>query len=187
MDWLYRDLDLVERTIEECRAGNPSVHYQPGHPHGFHTQIYLGEVHHCHPLHDPNYTLRSLKNLADPYPPCLKRTIVQKQLWEARFAVETCRKSAARGDAFYVAGCLFRCAACLAQTLFALNERYVINEKGAIEVAGSLAVSPPYFADTIGSVLACPGESPDLLQSSVRRLEELLEDVEALCRDQSSA
>lgn len=183
VDWLYRDLDLVERTIEECRAGNPTVHYQPGHPHGFHTHIYLGEIHHCRPLHDPNDTLQSLKRLADPYPPRLKRTFIRKQLWEARFALDTCRKSAARGDAFYVAGCLFRCAACLVQTLFALNERYVINEKGSVEVAGSLPVSPPGFADTIGSVLACPGERPDQLQGSVRRLEGLLEAVETLCRD----
>lgn len=179
VDWLYRDLTLVERTIEECRAGNPSVHYQPGHPHGFHTHIYLGEIHHCHPLHDPRGTLQSLKRLSDPYPPRLKRTLVQKQLWEAHFALDTCRKSAARGDAFYVAGCLFRCAACLVQTLFALNERYVINEKGSVEAAGALPVSPPQFADIIGSVLACPGDNPDQLQGSVGRLEIL---VEALCR-----
>lgn len=183
VDWLYRDLDLVERIIEECRAGNPTVHYQPGHPYGFHTHIYLGEIHHCRPLHDPNDTLQYLKRLADPYPLRLKRTLIQKQLWEARFALDTCRKSATRGDAFYVAGCLFRCAACLVQTLFALNERYVINEKGSVEAAGSLPVSPPGFADTIGSVLACPGERPDQLQGSVRRLEGLLEAVETLCRD----
>lgn len=183
VDWLYRDLDLVERIIEECRAGRPAVHYQPGHPHGFHTPFYLGEIHHCRPLHDPKDTLQSLKRLANPYPPRLKQALVRNQLWEARFALDTCRKSAARGDAFYVAGCLFRCAACLVQTLFALNERYVINEKGSVEVAGSLPVSPPDFADIIGSVLACPGEHPDRLQGSVRRLESLLEAVETLCRD----
>ena len=53
-DWLYRDLTLVERTIEKCRAGHPSVHYQPGHPHGFHTHIYMGEVHHCLILYEQN-------------------------------------------------------------------------------------------------------------------------------------
>lgn len=183
VDWLYRDLDLVERTIEECRAGRPSSHYQPGHPHGFHTHIYLGEIHHCRPLQDPKSTLQSLKHLADPYPPRLKRTIVQKQLWEARFALDTCRKSAARGDAFYVAGCLFRCAACLTQALFALNERYVINEKGSVEAAGLLPVSPAHFRETINTVLAYPGERPDQLQDSVGRLESLLEAVETLCRD----
>ncbi len=181
VDWLYRDLDLVERTIEECRAGHPTIHYQPGHPHGFHTHIYLGEVHHCRPLHDRNSLLESLKRLTDPYPPRLKQTVVQKQLWEARFALDTCRKSAVRGDIFYVTGCLFRCAACLTQTLCALNEQYVINEKGSVQIAASLPISPPDFADTIGSVLARPGERPDQLQSSIRRLENLLETIETLC------
>ena len=180
VDWLYRDLNHVRRTAEECRAGHPTVHYQPGHPHGFHTHTYLGEIHRCRPLHDPQDTLRSLKRLADPYPPQLKRALVQSHLWEAGFALETCRKSAARGDPFYVAGCLFRSAACLVQTLFALNERYVMNEKGSVEAAGSLPVAPPDFADTIGSVLARPGERPDQLQASVKRSENLLEAVKVL-------
>lgn len=180
VDWLYRDLDRVQRATEECRAGRPTVHYQPGHPHGFHTHIYLGEIHHCRPLHDSQDTLQSIKRLAEPYPPRLKQALIQKQLWEAGFALDTCRKSAARGDAFYVAGSLFRCAACLVQTLFALNERYVINEKGSVEAAGSLPVSPPDFAGTIGSVLAHPGERPDQLQVSIERSEKLLEAVKAL-------
>ncbi len=180
VDWLYRDLDRVQRITEECRLGHPTVHYQPGHPHGFHTHIYLGEVHHCRPLHDPQDTLRSIKRLADPYPPQLKQALIQKQLWEAGFALDTCHKSAARGDAFYVAGCLFRCAACLVQALFALNERYVINEKGSVEAAGSLPVSPPNFAGTIGSVLAKPGGRPDQLRVSIERSRKLLESVKTL-------
>ena len=180
VDWLYRDLDRVQHVAEGCRVGRPTVHYQPGHPHGFHTHIYLGEVHYCRPLYDPQNTLRSIKRLADPYPPRLKQSLIQKQLWETGFALDTCRESAARGDAFYVAGCLFRCAACLVQTLFALNERYVINEKGSVEAAGSLPVSPPDFAGTIGSVLSHPGASPDQLQVSIERSEKLLEAVEVL-------
>src|SRR5918998_1075114 len=98
VDWLYRELGQVSRAIDECQAGRPAVHYQPGHP-----------------------------------PPRLKLALIQGQLWEARFALDTCRKSAARGDTFYVSGCLFRCAACMVQALFALNERHLINEKGSVE------------------------------------------------------
>ena len=57
VDWLYRDLDLVERTFGECRAGESSVYYQPGHPHGSHTHIYMGEIYYCRPLHDPEGAL----------------------------------------------------------------------------------------------------------------------------------
>ena len=181
VDWLYRDLDLVERTVEECSAGRPSVHYQPGHPHGFHTHIYMGEVHYCRPLHDPEGVLESLKNAIRDYPLLLKRALTRNQLWEARFALDTCRESAARGDVFYVAGGLFRCAACMVQALFALNERYLINEKASIEAADSLPLRPHNFRESVDSVLARPGESPQELQSSVGRVEDLLVAVEELC------
>ena len=181
VDWLYRDLDLIERAFGECSAGRPSVYYQPGHPHGFHTHIYMGEVHYCHPLHDPEGVLESLKNVTGNYPPRLKRVLIRRQLWEARFALDTCRKSAARGEAFYVAGCVFRCAACMVQALFALNERYLINEKGSVEATDSLPLSPTNFKGTVNSVLARPGESPEELKSSVGRLGDLLSALEELC------
>ncbi len=180
VDWIYRDLALVRRTIEECRAGETSVHYQPGHPHGFHTHIYMGEVHLCVPLHDAEGVLEYLKSLTEPYPPPLKRALIRAHLWEGRSALDTCRSSAKRGDAFYVAGCLFRCAACMSQTLFALNERYLINEKGSVEVVDRLPLRPAGFAQTVGSVLASPGKSAEQLESSVGRFEELVEAAERL-------
>jgi hypothetical protein len=181
VDWLYRDLGLVERTVGECSAGRPTVHYQLGHPHGFHTHIYMGEVYCCRPLYDPESVLESLKVMAEKYPPRLKLALIRDQLWEARFALVTCRKSAARGDAFYVTGCLFRCAACMVQVLFALNERFLINEKGSVEAASSLPLCPAEFKETVNSVLGCPGEHPEQLLTSVERLENLLAAVERLC------
>jgi predicted nucleotidyltransferase len=181
VDWIYRELGQVSRIMDECRAGRPSIHYQPGHPHGFHTHMCMGEIHYCRPLYDPEGVLESLKNVAENYPPRLKRALIRNQLWEARFALDTCRKSATRGDVFYVTGCLFRCTACMVQVLFALNERYLINEKGSVEAANSLALHPANFSETVNSVLARPGERPEQLESSIRRLEDLLEAVERLC------
>ena len=181
VDWLYRDLDLVERTIDDCRAGRYSVHYQPGHPHGFHTHTYAGEVHHSLILHDRSGGLRALQRLTEDYPPPLKRAVIQKQLWEAGFALDTSRKPAGRGDAFYVAGCLFRCAASLVQVLFALNERYIINEKGSVAAADALPLRPGSFREIVETVLARPGANPGQLIRSVRRLEELSGAVEKLC------
>jgi predicted nucleotidyltransferase len=57
VDWLYRDLGLVTRTIAQCRAGRHTCDYQPGHPHGFHNHMYMAEVHHCRVLHDPSGAL----------------------------------------------------------------------------------------------------------------------------------
>ncbi len=180
VDWLYRDLGLMERVISACRAGQTACHYQPGHPHGFHTHIYLGEIHHGQPLHDPNGELSSLKKLVADYPPRLRRAIVDKYLWEAGFALDTCRKPAERGDVFYVSGCLFRCAACLVQVLFALNERYFVNEKGALDAVESFGIKPAGFGETVSGTLAGPGSTPDGLRASLKRLECLLRETEGL-------
>jgi predicted nucleotidyltransferase len=77
VDWLYRDLDLVSREISECHVGRTSSHYQPGHPHGFHTHIYAGEVHHCRVLRDVRGKLASLKALVADYPAALKRSLTR--------------------------------------------------------------------------------------------------------------
>jgi predicted nucleotidyltransferase len=181
VDWLYRDLDLVGRTIDECRAGRPSCSYQPGHPHGFHNHIDMGEVHYCRPLVDPRGVLTALKSRTAGYPPPLKRALIDKYLWEADFALSTCAKSAARGDVFYVAGCLFRSVACLVQVLFALNERYFVNEKGSVNAVDSFAVHPTDFGAVVSDILAHPSLDAAQLRTSAGRLEELVRAVRALC------
>lgn len=180
VDLLYRDLDRVTTTIEECRAGRLTFHYQPGHPHGFHSHIYAGEVRYCNVLYDPGNHLSGLKELTADYPPLLKGSLVRRFGWEARFALDTSRKSAERGETFYVTGCLFRCVACLVQVLFALNERYFVNEKGSVSTVETFSYRPNGFGETVSSVLARPGDSPDLLAESIERLAELVRAVEAL-------
>ena len=185
VDWLYRDLDLVSRCINDCRAGKISTYYQPGHPHAFHTHIYMGEVHYCRPLYDPNGALTALKALTNPYPRKLKQAIIQTQ-WEAHFALDTCRKSAARGDAFHVSGSLFRCVAILVQVLFALNERYIINEKGAVSAIDAFPLRPAGFSEHISAILAHPGQTPEELLRAIEQLKKIVQEVDALCAESVS-
>jgi predicted nucleotidyltransferase len=53
VDLLYRGVEPVRAVISDCRAGQISMDYQPGHPHGFCSAIWMGEVALCEPLHDP--------------------------------------------------------------------------------------------------------------------------------------
>ena len=183
VDWLYRDLDHVGPIVEACIAGRPEVHYQPGHPHGFHTQGYLGEIHHAALLHDPEAVLGRLKERVVRYPPLLRRALVEKFLWQAGFALSIAPKPAARGDVPYVAGCLFQSAMCLVLVLYALNERYFLNEKGSVAEASRFSLAPDGFAAIVRSVLAEPGADSAALLGSIRRLEELREVVANLCEE----
>jgi hypothetical protein len=65
--------------------------------------------------------------------------------------------------------------ACLVQVLFALNERYFVNEKGSVKAASTFPLRPDQFEETVSSVLAEPGRDPARLRASVRRLEELVQ------------
>jgi predicted nucleotidyltransferase len=181
VDWLYRDLALVRQTIEACAAGQPKVYYQPGHPYGFHTQIYLSEIAVCQPLIDSYGAVAALKALAMPYPPEMKRALMAGGLWEAGFALDTSRKSALRGDVFHVVGGLFRCAACLALALHALNQVYWLNEKGAVRAASAFPLRPKDWEAAIRQVLGHPGETPERLSASLERFDGLLADVRVLC------
>jgi hypothetical protein len=69
----------------------------------------------------------------------------------------------------------------MVQAHFALNERYIINEKGSVQAADRLLLHPANFKESVNSVLARPGERPEELDGSLDHLENLLEAVEELC------
>ncbi len=187
VDWLYRDADKVATVIGRCASGETACHYQPGHPHGFNEHIYLGEVHHCRALHDPEGLLGEMKSAVATYPPKLKCAIIEGYLWEAGFSLETARKSAARGEASYVSGCLFRGVACMTQALFAANDRYLLNEKGSVRAVDSFAVRPEGFGETASELLGCPGRDAKALTQSLLRYEALLAAVRESCAEAISA
>jgi len=183
VDWLYRDLIRVEESIAESRQGCVTVHYQPGHPFGFPSWLYMGEISSCLPLYDPHNEIASLKALTVPYPHPMKNAIVDRFLWEASLVLETARLSAGNGDSSYVSGCLFRSVSCLSQVLFALNERYLINEKGAVAAADRFPLRVPEVRAAAEEVLSHPGRRPAELRESLRRMEDVVMAVRTLAMD----
>jgi hypothetical protein len=154
IDWLYRNISFGSKVINDCQAGKTSCYYYPGHPHGFHDHYYLAEIYYCRALYDAKNVLTSFKDQVKEYPPLLKKTLIEKYLWEANFSLQTSIKAAKREDIFYVNGCLFRCVACLIQVLFALNERYINNEKGAIQIADAFLLRPNNFKAIVSTIFS---------------------------------
>ena len=152
MDLLYRPIESVERVICECREGRVSMDYQPGHPHGFCSAIWMGEVALCRPLSDPEGALARLKAMTTPYPEALREALIRRFQWEILFSIENARTALPKGDATYIAGCAFRSLACAAQVLFAVNRRYVINEKGALAAAARLPLTVANLTERVKSV-----------------------------------
>jgi predicted nucleotidyltransferase len=152
VDLLYRDSDAVARVIDSCRSGHISMDYQAGHPHGFCSAIWMGEIALCRPLHDPKRTIAELKSRCTPYPKPLRDAIIRRFRWEILFSIENGELAATRTDQTHVAGCAFRALACIGQVLFALNERYLINEKGALEEAATSPVTIPSLMEQVAEI-----------------------------------
>ncbi|MFG2429608.1 nucleotidyltransferase domain-containing protein [Streptomyces sp. NPDC048590] len=152
VDWILRDLDRVESVWSDCRAGRFEVGIQPGHPLGFWSPCYAGEVALCRVLADPRSTLTSLREAASTYPEPLRRALTAA-VWEADFSVASARKSAPSGDTMHVALCLSRAFGVLAQVLHAHHRRWCLNEKGALAAAAALPDAPPGFADRVSAAL----------------------------------
>ncbi len=152
VDLLYRPIERVEKIIEECREGLITVDYQPGHPHGFSSAIWMGEVALCRPLSDPEAVIARLKAMTIPYPEKLREALIRQFQFEALFSIDNGRTALASREQHFIAGCAFRSLCCAAQVIFALNRRYLINEKGAIEAAARLPLTIEHLRERTTSV-----------------------------------
>lgn len=180
VDFLYRDLGKVSAVIDDCLRGKVEVFYQPGHPLGFVSSMYLAEVAVCQPLWDPDGIISELKKKINPYPDSLQKAIVQKFAWEIDFSIHIARKSVERSDVTYAAGCCFRSVMCMLQVLFAVNKTFWLNEKGAVSLADTFAQKPEMLQARIHKIFHLLDANPQSLQKAIASLEELSKDIDQL-------
>ncbi len=182
VDFLYRDLDKVSDVIDSCLDGIVEIFYQPGHPNGFVSSIYLGEIAVCQPLWDPEGRIAELKSRVSPYPTALQKAVIQKFAWEIDFSIGIAQKSIAKADTTYAAGCCFRSVMCMLQVLFALNKVHWLNEKGAVAIANNFEMKPADFQSRVGDVFSTLSATPESISLSVDILKELNADIDVLLR-----
>lgn len=176
---LYRSIDEVADVIDACRNGEISMHYQPGHPHGFCSAIWMGEVALCRILHDPDGLVPALKAKTAPYPPGLRDALVRRFQWEILFAIENAELAVPRGDGTHIAGCAYRALACMGQVLFSLNGQYLINEKGALAQAAKFPVTVRDLAGRVAEMWRQIGAAEHA--AAMQTLRELDSDVREIC------
>ena len=176
VDWIYRDLDRVHRIWADCQEGRYEVGSQAGHPLGFYSHAYAGEVALCRVLADPSGELTDLRQGVRAYPEPLGAALVNG-LWEAHFAVTLARYGAVGSDPVYAAGCLFRAIGVACQALHGHAGQWLINEKGMVASADRLPVAPQDFATRVRRLLGHVGESAEQIEQSVAAAALLMEEV----------
>ncbi|MFE2107803.1 DUF4037 domain-containing protein [Kitasatospora sp. NPDC059463] len=178
VDWILRDLDRVDRVRADCLAGRYEVGIQAGHPLGFWSPCYVGELALGEVLADPSGALTERRAAYGAYPEPLRAALIAGT-WEAGFLLDGAAKGAARGDTLYVALCLSRAVGVLVQALYAADRRWCLNEKGALAVAEALPGAPDGFGPRARALLAAPGDGPAALAATVDAARALVDDTVA--------
>jgi len=174
VDFIYRSLEQVERVIAEAEAGRYEVHYLQQPPFGFFSGTYLGEIAVCVPVFDPERLLDMLKRRVAEYPEALRRRVVQDYLFMAEFTLTAfARKFASRGDSYGTAACLTRAVNELVMVLFALNRKYLVNDKTALAEVAEFEGAPREFGSRVQKTLAHLGTGVAELKTAVESISEL--------------
>lgn len=153
VDFIYRELGRVEKSVEDALAGRVSLHAQPGHPHGIHGHHYAAELATGVILHDPSGRLGRLRARLGEYPTALAESLERHYGWQPGFWLDGAAKGLKRGDVHYAQGCLYQAVSAMAQTLCARERVWILNEKGAVALAGALPGAPQDFAERMKAAL----------------------------------
>jgi len=175
VDFLYRSLEHVERVIGDAGAGRYELDYAQQPPFGFFSGTYLGEVAISVPVVDPNACVQALKQRVAIYPEALRRSVVQNYLWAAEFGLGAfATKFASRTDTYGTAACLTRALNQLVLVLFALNRKYLINDKTVLAEIDSLELAPREFGARAQRAFSTLGSSQGELAAAVESIGRLL-------------
>jgi len=174
VDFVYRNLEHLERVIADSEAGRYELHYAQQPPFGFFSATYLGEVETCVPLFDPEARMDLLKGRVANYPEALRRAVVQDYLWMAELGLTAfAGKFTKRSDTYGTAACLSGVVNQLILALFALNRRYPMNDKTALEEIAEFERAPREFGPRVQNTLARLGASDEELGYALESVTQL--------------
>ncbi len=180
VDFLYRNIDFVSSTIDDCNTGKLRSDYWQQPAYGFHSFMYCTETAICRPLSDPDQAIEHLKAKVAYYSLHLKQAIIKNFLWSARFTLDNTYKPALRGEVYLVTGCLARTIHCFVQVLYAINETYYLSEKKLAADLDSFSLRPDKFLERIYTLLGATGTTSAQLQESLAKTEVLYNELATL-------
>ncbi|MGI9098857.1 MAG: nucleotidyltransferase domain-containing protein [Solirubrobacteraceae bacterium] len=150
VDVLFRDLDVVERWLDDAQRGRFDVLMQNGYVVGAPTYLPVGELSICQPI------VGQIPRPSFPQP----LTASAPERWQGRASVALmfARAHAALGDCVCCLGMLVHAVLCAAHGRLAQRGEWVLNEKRLVQRAG---------LDDVQPLLARPGSTTaDLLASA---------------------
>lgn len=171
VDFILRDIQRVDKEIQNCQEGKITAHYQTGHPHAYMNVMYRGEMAICNILWDKTGKIDILKRKAKTYPDSLQRSLIEKFFFEAGFSLSFAMKYIGKKDVYYFCAHIVRSVSALNQVWFAINKEYCLNEKNAVAMINSFSCHPVNYQKRIDNIFMLTGnggiKTCDILQSLI--------------------
>lgn len=178
VDLILRDIERVKQVIEDTERGIVTANYQTGHPHGYISAMYRGELAISKVLYTKDDSFHKLKKQAETYPSALQKSLIDFFMFEAEFSLKFVKASVKADDKYYIAGHVFRAISCLNQVLFALNTVYCINEKKAVRMIENFRKRPENYAERVKRIFELLGTSPadccDMVEKLCKEVKQII-------------
>ncbi len=180
VDLILRDIKRVEQVMKDTNQGIVTANYQTGHPHGYISVMYRGELGISKILFARSGSFCELKKQAETYPSALQKGLTDFFMFEAGFSLMFAKDNIDKDDISYVCGHCFRSISCLNQVLFAMNEEYCINEKKAVRMIEDFKIKPSNYKERVDKVISLMSTDADCTRKGIDILEGLINEVESL-------
>lgn len=180
VDLILRDIKRVEHVMKDTNQGIVTANYQTGHPHGYISAMYRGELGISKILYAKSDSFCELKKQAETYPSALQKGLAEFFMFEAGFSLMFAKDNIDKDDLSYVCGHCFRSISCLNQVLFAVNREYCINEKKAVRMIEDFKIKPSNYKERVDKVISLMSTDADCTRKGIDILEGLINEVESL-------
>ena len=180
VDLILRDIKRVEQVLKDTEQGIVTANYQTGHPHGYISAMYRGELGISKILYAKSDSFCELKKQAETYPAVLQKGLVDFFMFEAGFSLMFAENNIDKDDVSYVCGHCFRSISSLNQVLFAMNEEYCINEKKAVRMIDVFKIKPYGYKEKVDKIISLISSDVDSTRKGIDILKGLINEVEDL-------
>jgi len=169
----------VEQIIKDTEQGIVTTNYQTGHPHGYISTMYRGELAISKIQYANDENFYELKKQAERYPTALQKGLTEFFMFEADFSLMFAENNIDKDDVFYVCGHCFRSISSLNQVLFAVNREYCINEKKAVKMIETFNIKPSGYKNRIDKIITLISSDMDQTRAGIDMLQELVHEADA--------
>jgi predicted nucleotidyltransferase len=180
VDLILRDIKRVEQIIKDTEQGIVTANYQTGHPHGYISAMYRGELAISKIQYANDENFYEFKKQAERYPTALQKGLTEFFMFEAGFSLMFAENNIDKDDVSYVCGHCFRSISSLNQVLFAINKEYCINEKKAVKMIEKFKIKPSDYKERVDKIISLISTDADCTRKGIEILQRLVDEVKYL-------